>query len=192
MCERQFILGVDCDGVLADFLGACAFLEMKRGGVNIWPALHDVDSSPEWLEEILIGYQYDRSLYLALNPIPYAASSLQSLAKSTEIVYITARPMFAKQDTLDWLVLHEFPQGKVVNVRSDSKVAAAKREKVDIFIEDRPCYANPLAEAGIPVILLDVYDRKLGMLHDEINVARSWQAAMRRLRWSAEAWERRG
>jgi len=187
MSKKRFVLGVDLDGVCACFLGACAFLEAKKTGTNLWSAFHDVPCQPEWLEEVLAGYQYDRSLYSALNPIPYAASSLRAVADNAEIVYITARPLFAKQDTLDWLDQHGFPPGKVINVRSDSKVAAARREKVDIFIEDRPCYANPLSQAGVPVILLDVYDRNLGALHENITVAHGWQAAMRRLYRKIEA-----
>jgi len=184
MKEKQFVLGVDLDGICCDFLGACAFLEEKLEHRNLWPVLRSA-VNPEWLEEVLAGYQYDRSLYSALNPIPYAASSLCAL--DTEIVYITARPMFAKQDTLLWLERHSFPHGKVINVRGDSKVAAAKREKVDVFIEDRTMYANPLAAAGIKVILLDVYDRDLGAMNweDGVTVVRSWRecrAAIREVR----------
>ena len=171
--ESKFVLGVDLDGICADFLGACAFLEEKLGHRNLWPALRSA-RHPEWLEEILTGYQYDRSLYSALNPIPYAASSLTRLAEPVEIVYITARPMFAKQDTLLWLERHGFPGGLVINVRGNDKVAAAKRERVDVFIEDRLMYANPLASAGIFVNLLDVYDRNLDALHGGIAVMRSW------------------
>lgn len=181
-------LGCDIDGCCADFIGACALLEKRAGGDNIWPALRDVPNHPRWLEEILTGYQYDRKLYHALNPIPYAASTLRALASTVKIVYITARPMFARQATLLWLERHGFPTGmgfpvgKIVNVRNGNKVAAAKREKVDLFIEDRPLYANPLAEAGVKVVLLDIYDRSLGCLHENITVVSCWRAIARLLR----------
>lgn len=150
----------------------------------MWPVLRNVAKYPEheWLEEILAGYQYSRDLYSALNPIPHAAKSLRRLAPVAKIVYITARPMFAREDTQAWLMRHGFPVGEVINVRNDNKVAAARREKIDTMIEDRPRYANQLAEAGIDVVLLDVYDRALGHLHEDITVVTSWYAIMRLLR----------
>lgn len=178
---QRFVLGCDIDGCLADFIGACAFLACKDYGKNLWPLLR-LPTATQELEDIMSYYTYDPEIYRWLNPIPYAASTLRRLQREMGIVYITARPMFAKVDTWAWLELHGFPKMAVINVRNDSKLAAVKREKVDLYIEDRPKYANPLAAAGVEVVLLDVYDRNPGKLHENVRVASSWRAIERLLR----------
>lgn len=175
--KPRFILGVDIDGVCGDFLGGCAFMAAREYGLNIWPHLR-LPVTPPKTEKIISRYQHTRNIYVQMNPIPYAAAMLHRLLRSDMgLVYITARPMFAKQSTTTWLNQHGFPQSTVINVRNDCKIAAVKRERVDLFIEDRPCYANPLIEAGVPTILLDVYNRDLGDLRQGMWVARSWQQA---------------
>lgn len=162
-------------------MGACAFLACKDYRKNLWPLLR-LPKAPQELEDMMSYYQYSPEIYRWLNPIPYAASTLSRLQRDVQIVYITARPMFARADTRAWLNEHCFPMrtsGSVINVRNDSKLAAARREKVDLFIEDRPMYANPLAKAGVNVVLLDVYDRRLGQLHENIRVCTSWRAVER-------------
>lgn len=173
MGGKHFVLGVDIDGICADYIGACAFLIQKELDINIWPMLR-VPAETEELNDLLSRYQYTAEMYGWLNPIPYAAGVLRKLQRAVEIVYITARPRSTKAITYKWLSAHGFPDTKIINVRQ-GKLAAIKRTGANLFIEDRPIYANPLAEAGVNVILLDVYGRDLGYLHEGITVASNWR-----------------
>jgi hypothetical protein len=184
--DKEFVLGIDLDGVCCDWLGACAFMAAKEYRLNLWSYLRLPTYPPE-IEDLLAKYQFTREMYGWLNPIPRAAKTLCGLQRDIEIVYITGRPLSTKSVTKKWLELHGFPESRVINVRQ-GKLAAIKRMKVSLFIEDRPRYANPLAEAGIDVVLLDVYARDLSYLHEDIVVAHNWLVVEQIAREEIKKW----
>ena len=164
------------DGCCADYVGACAVLIKQERGLNIWPDIQTGNVTEE-VEELLTKYQYTRELYDWLNPFPYAASTLHKIADNyADIIYITARPLSTKDITNKWLELHGFPSARVINVRG-SKIPAVTRERVDIFIEDRLMYAVPLAEEGLKVILLNLYeiDYTECTFPDSIRIVTNWE-----------------
>lgn len=134
-------IGLDIDGVLADFTGA-------------WHKLYpEISASPQsWYLDRKVGQRFSAmreagtldEFYMNINP----------LMKPDDIpfephCYITSRPV-SKEISEDWLDKNGFPAKKVVSIDiRQSKVDAAKEAGVEIFIDDS--YENfvELNKAGI-------------------------------------------
>lgn len=121
-------IGLDIDGVLADFTSAWS---------KLFP---DIESSPNsWFLDRKINERFnkmrnDKSLddfYLKMPPL-INGNDLQFEPHC----YITSRPI-PSNITEQWLDKHKFPRKKVhtVDLRC-SKVETAKKENIDIFIDD--------------------------------------------------------
>lgn len=129
--KRQYTtpkIGLDIDGVLADF-------------VKAWSNLYDdVSSEPKsWYFDRNIMDRFDSMS--KENKLNDFYMSLEPMILSNDIMfephcYITSRPV-QSDVTEAWLDLHDFPRQPVytVNVR-ETKVDVAKRENIEIFIDD--------------------------------------------------------
>lgn len=125
-------IGIDVDGILADWTGAWH---------KIYPEMTATPTS--WyfdrnVRERFEGMRADGTLndfYLNIEP----------LMKPEDLpfephCYVTARPV-TKEITEQWLDKHNFPGRKVISLDlRESKVDAAKKAGVEIFIDD--CYEN--------------------------------------------------
>lgn len=81
---------------------------------------------------------------------------LRSWYQKHQLVYISARQLADWEATLHWFQTRDIPHHQIELIGSHDKVAAAKRWKVDMFIEDRLENALQLAEElHIPVYLFD-------------------------------------
>jgi hypothetical protein len=121
-------IGLDIDGVLADFSGSWS---------NLYPEIQATPNS--WFFDRKIIDRFDEmkkddslnEFYLNLKP----------LIKSEELpfepsCYITSRPV-SKEITEKWLDIHNFPVKPVFSVDcKKSKVEVAKENNIDIFIDD--------------------------------------------------------
>ena len=133
---KQFLklpkIGVDIDGVLADFTGSW----------NKWyPEIPAMPSS----------YYFDRKICGRFEEMRKAGTldefylNIEPLIKPEELpfephCYITSRPV-SKEITEQWLDKHNFPCKKVIGLDiKQSKVDAAKEAGIEIFIDD--CYEN--------------------------------------------------
>lgn len=105
-------LGIDLDGVVADFATAAngwLAIELNREPLPVdrwdWYKSYDTPTSPVdevwerlWSEEVPSGF------FLAVSPDGEALSALDVLAaQGHEVVFITARPAAAAADTQRWL-----------------------------------------------------------------------------------------
>ncbi|MDA3781467.1 MAG: hypothetical protein PF487_14755 [Bacteroidales bacterium] len=134
-------IGLDIDGVLADFMLA-------------WHKLHpEIPSKPN-------SYDYDKNINQRLIDIGKTGKlndfylNIKPFIEAKDLpfepsCYITARPVDSSI-TEKWLKLHGFPTKPVITVGiSISKIDAVKENDVDIFIDDH--YENfiDLNKAGI-------------------------------------------
>lgn len=158
----KFVLGVDLDGVCADFAAGLRPIAAEWLGVDA-DALTDRPSHnyPEWNLEESGGfdalYRYAvtrRGLLRDLPPVPGASLTLRRLwtTKRLRIRIITHRLYFeffhreAISQTIDWLDRHDFPYWDLCFMRDKAAVGA------DLYLEDSADNVRALRAAGHDVI----------------------------------------
>lgn len=148
-------LGIDMDGVLADFnagwtwrynrdfLGAID-RELTAAHVLEWDAPVDLthftsmDQFWDWTETCAEG----RSLFHGLDPYDGALDALHALrGDGHEIVIVTTKPAFAVDDTYDWLERFEVPTVEI-HILDDKT-----RTGCDVYLEDAMHNLEALARA---------------------------------------------
>jgi 5'(3')-deoxyribonucleotidase len=139
-------IGLDVDGVLADFTSAYVQLMYQITGRGE-PALPEDWQPSEWNFEHTLGFGKDiveitwdiinasSTFWFGLTPL--TDIDLESLSLTNDLYFITTRPGTSpKQQTENWLKYH-FGMTKPTVLISDDKGAIARGLKLDIFIDDR-------------------------------------------------------
>jgi uncharacterized HAD superfamily protein len=136
-------IGLDIDGVLADFNGAAKkLLEVEGAKSNWWKWTYKFNN------DFWNGITKDERFWLDLEP----------LVKPEDIpfepaVYITARRGYQK--TEEWLEKNGFACKPVICTGSKGKLDAIREHKIDIFVDDKPDHYYELKKAGVRVLLMD-------------------------------------
>lgn len=162
MDENSFVLGVDLDGVCADFIGALRPIASEWLGVRIDELPEKVTYGlPEWKLEKAGKYEdlhrfavIQRDLFRNLNPIEGAPAVLRRLsARNIRIRLITHRLYIkyfhqeAITQTTEWLEHHGIPYWDLCFMRDKAAVGA------DLYIEDSPDHVQRLREDGHKTIV---------------------------------------
>ena len=160
---EQFVLGVDLDGVVADFIGGLRPIAAEWLGVAADSLTTDVSYGfAEWGLEDVGGYEglhrhavKHRGLFERLPAMPGAPAALRRLAAAgIRIRIITHRlyiPWFhreAVRQTVDWLEAHGIPYWDLCFMRDKAAVGA------DLYLEDNPANVAALRAAGHPTIVV--------------------------------------
>jgi hypothetical protein len=125
---KQPRIGLDIDGVLADFTGSWN---------KLYPEISATPSS--WYLDRKVGKRFEEMRNNGILDDFYL--NIEPLIKPEEMIfephcYITSRPV-SKEITEQWLDKHGFPARKVISLDiKQSKVTAAKELDVEIFIDD--------------------------------------------------------
>jgi 5'(3')-deoxyribonucleotidase len=191
MSQQRFVLGVDLDGVCADFYGGLREIAAEWLGVPVETLSTDVSYGlPEWKLERCGGYEdlhrfavLQRNLFRILKPIHGAPSTLRRIAHqhSVRIRTITHRlfiPHFhqtAISQTVEWLDHNGIPYWDLCFMRDKAAVGA------DLYIEDSPSNVRALRADGHPTIVFsnstnrglegprsNTWDEVEGLVADEI------------------------
>ncbi len=158
----QFVLGVDLDGVCADFYAGIRDIAAEWLEVDVTSLSPDVSwGLEEWgVTEAPGGYEdlhrfavTQRDLFRRLQPIRGCRPALRRLSKAgVRIRIITHRLVIryfhhqAIQQTVEWLDYHSIPYWDICFMRDKGAVGA------DLYLEDSPDNIRALRERGCEVI----------------------------------------
>ena len=164
MAAGALVLGVDLDGVCADFYGGLRPLAAEWLGVRAESLTEKVTCGlPEWgIDMAPGGYEAfhrfavtQRGLFQSLTPLPGAGPVLRRLtyAHDVRIRLITHRlcakylHQIAVRQTAEWLDSHDIPYWDLCFIQDKSAVGA------DLYLEDSPESIAELKAAGRRVVV---------------------------------------
>lgn len=134
-------LGIDLDGVVADFNRGWTRAYNDRFDAQLAPEMVTTWDSPLELTHFpdmtaFWGWARDHgghSVFRHLEPYPTALESLRALETlGHDIVIITAKPDWAIHDTLQWLAEHRIPTREIHITEAKHTVDC------DIYLDDSP------------------------------------------------------
>ena len=183
----RFVLGVDLDGVCADFYGGLrpiaaewlgvpldALPERVSHGLSEW----GIDSAPGGYEALHRFAVTQRNLFRELKPIARAPVALRSLSNHDVRIRIITNRLFIKhfhkeavQQTIEWLDHYDIPYWDLCFMRDKAAVGA------DLYLEDAPENIEQLRADGHPTI---VFSNSTN-LHLDGPRAESWEEVERQV-----------
>jgi 5'(3')-deoxyribonucleotidase len=160
--DSPFVLGVDLDGVVADFYAGMRPIAAEWLGVPI-ESLTPTPSYAlaEWNLAAAGSYEdlhrfavTQRNLFRELAPLPGAAAALRRLSQReiririiTHRLYIRYFHQQAVQQTVAWLEHHGVPYWDLCFMKDKAAVGA------DLYVEDAPTNVEALRADGHPTIV---------------------------------------
>ncbi len=164
MAADSFVLGVDLDGVCADFYGGLRPLAAEWLGVQIEGLTEEVtcglsewgiDSAPGGYEAFHRFAVGQRGLFRRLTPLPGVGPALRRLTYEDNVrIRVISRRLCTKylhqtavQQTVEWLDTHDIPYWDLCFIRDKAAVAA------DLYLEDSPESIAELNAVGRRVIV---------------------------------------
>jgi len=186
-------IGIDIDGVIADFVGGFLDFSNKKFGYNHsmedWKTYDLWDFLPFSKEEgkRLMEEFYEEGWIDDLNLIEGSKEAIINLLAENEIKLITARPLRWKKGTEVFINKHfsEFSI-EVLHARAPddswiNKSTICNEKEIEIMIEDNGKYALDCAENGIRVILLNTpYNQE--EIHENIIRADNWDNILEKIK----------
>ena len=161
--KKQFVLGVDLDGVVADFIGGLKPIAAEWLGVESSTLTDEISYEfPEWGLNEFGGYDAlhrfavkERDLFKNLPPIDGAPAALRRLSTNGIRIRIITHRLFIKwfhveaiQQTVKWLEHHGIPYWDLCFMRDKSAVGA------DLYLEDNPDNITALRNEGYNTIVV--------------------------------------
>ena len=162
MDDNRFVLGVDLDGVCADFIGALRPIAAEWLGVRVDELPEKVTYGfSEWKIERAGKYEdlhrfavIQRDLFRNLNPIEGSPAVLRRISARNIRIRLTTHRLYIKYfhqeaitQTTEWLEHHGIPYWDLCFMRDKAAVGA------DLYIEDSPDHVQRLREDGHKTIV---------------------------------------
>jgi 5'(3')-deoxyribonucleotidase len=163
MLERSFVLGVDLDGVVADFYGGLRPIAAEWLGVPLesltpqvsWGLVEwGVDSAPGGYERLHRFAVTQRELFMKMPPMVGAPQALRRLSIEGVRIRIITHRLFIKyfhqvavSQTIQWLDRHDIPYWDLCFMQQKTAVGA------NLYIEDSPANIERLRAEGAKTIV---------------------------------------
>src|ERR671925_1588562 len=162
MAGRDFVFGVDLDGVVADFYRGLRPIAAEWLGVDVSSLTEEVTYGlPEWNLEPMGGYRplhrfamTERRLFETLQPIDGAAAALRRLSHAQVRIRIITHRLFvnfshqeAARQTIAWLERYGIPYSDLCLMEDKTAVGA------HLYVEDSPKNIKQLLELNQKVII---------------------------------------
>lgn len=157
-CNYIMNIGIDIDGVLADFPGNLEAEYNKRFGTHYppgffgysraqWPALHEI---PENMATLFHDPEYSRNIAV----IPGATKALQVLSQSGFALCIVTHRLSAPELTKAWLHTHFGDTfAKIIFCSGIPKGKVCRQHDINILIDDDPLHLENLQQHNIKTLL---------------------------------------
>ena len=160
--DARFVLGVDLDGVVADFEAGLRPIAAEWLGVDKSELTRELSYGfPEWDLDPYGGYAAlhrfavkERDLFEKLPPIAGAPAVLRRLSALDVRIRIITHRLYIKwfhqeavQQTVEWLEHHGIPYWDLCFMRDKGAVGA------DLYIEDSPANVEQLRASGQEVLV---------------------------------------
>ncbi len=128
-------------------------------------------------EQFLEFFAANQETIHARSPFDGVRETLAEWEKAADLYVITGRPEIWKGSAERWLERENIPvQGVWYTQPGKNKADWVRARGVQFIVEDRVDFATQVADAGVPVILLDrPYNREL--VHPMIYRVADWRAA---------------
>ena len=160
-------LGLDIDGVVADFITPfLKLLEARSGGGCIDP---DSITDPNFMQhpfltkemifECMETASYDPEFWRAMTPLLSSAQwqTLERISHEHDVVFVTHRWVRDTYDihqiTCDWLRSHGLTR-PVVHFTQEKKSALIRSLKIELFVDDRHENCEDVATATDAVVFM--------------------------------------
>ena len=170
-------LGIDMDGVVADFNQGWVDRYNRDFGASVsteevveWNApvslthFRDMDEFWEWARTCGEG----RSIFRPLHPYPGALETLTELAAAGhEIIILTTKPHFAIDDTYEWLDEHGVPAREIHILEDKSTI------ECDVYVDDADHNLETLLAAR-PDAVVCRYVRPWNRTHPGVIDVEDW------------------
>jgi 5'(3')-deoxyribonucleotidase len=194
----DFVLGIDLDGVVADFYGRMREMAAEWFGVPVDSLTTDVDwGMTVWgirnEDEYLRLHRWavtQRELFRSMPPMPGAPQALRRLAaEDVRIRIITHRlviPYFhetAVHQTVSWLDRHGVPYWDLCFMRRKTAVGA------DVYLDDAPHNIAELQSEHLPLIVF-TNSTNADMPAEQHGRAADWHEAEDMIRSRYHRWLR--
>lgn len=149
-------VGLDCDGVLANFPQALIEKAAELGYADRFPAhWKDIDcwyiangNCPDTFGLVWPHIKSDIDFWLKIKPLPFSGP-LDFIPDC----YITSRPV-PSWVTEQWLALFHFPKAPVITVTDPKdKLVHALERKLDLFVDDHYETIEYMREHGVEAVL---------------------------------------
>jgi 5'(3')-deoxyribonucleotidase len=159
---RQFVLGVDLDGVVADFYPGLRPIAAEWLGVAADQLPLEVSYGlGEWGLDALGGYEdlhrfavTQRELFRKLTPMPGAPAALRRISQNDVRIRIITHRLYVKYfhqeavtQTTAWLEHHGIPYWDLCFMKDKAAVGA------DLYVEDSPANVEALRADGHETIV---------------------------------------
>jgi 5'(3')-deoxyribonucleotidase len=160
--SERFVLGVDLDGVVADFYGALRPIAAEWRGVSLENLTPEVSYGlKEWgitaneYQELHRFAVVQKEIFSTQPAIPGAAAALRRLGYNPEIrIRIITHRLFIKytheisvRQTIEWLEDNGIPYWDICFMKAKGDVGA------DLYIEDSPNNITALQKSGKNVLI---------------------------------------
>ncbi len=168
--DRQFILGVDLDGVCGDYLGSLKKFIADDRGISPDELTDDVSwNCPEWdltteqYEDYHTRAITEQRLFLNMSMIRGASQALWELSNAgvwiriiTHRLFLSGSHAIVASDTVQWLDNVKIPYRDICFIGGKQDVGA------DLYIEDSPDNVLALRSGDLAVVVFDQpYNREL-------------------------------
>ena len=192
--QEKFVLGLDLDGCVADFVGRMREIYSEWSGIPI----DELDANPtyEMPEWKLAKGEYpklhrfavnQRDLFSTMKPIAGAAQALRRLSAEGIWIRVATHRLFidnfhaqAAEQTIRWLEQHDIRYWDLCLIKDKSAIFA------DLFIEDNPSNIRALLAKGTDTICITN-----SINRDDVDIkqrAANWDDAESMIRAKYYAW----